>query len=234
MYLQKTYQNICGHTAIGALTLHTHQIQEASSTHSQHTTTHYQASLQLPIPCPFCSDILQQIDPRTQQNAQANKTSLNSLATTPPGSGLLCVLLPYQYQASPELYQVQYWYWYPLKSLPLDALTPTDWQPPFVPISHPSIPPLYTYDIAWTPRPCGEVRISERAQVQTATGRATEVQARGTGRDVTTSVWSSRKEKMTLSEAMSGSVMEQGSRMAGLMSQLRAAMRSGELAGRYG
>ncbi|KAG9236016.1 hypothetical protein BJ875DRAFT_373089 [Amylocarpus encephaloides] len=130
----------------------------------------------------------------------------NSSVLAEPGEGLICILTHYPYAS-----------WQPIRSGPLSSVTNADWAP-----SYGWSTQGYFQHMAWIPRPVGEIRIIG------GTGELGRYGIEQTG--VITQVNCARKERVGIEDAMAGRVGE--SRMAGLMSQLRAAVRSGELAGR--
>jgi hypothetical protein len=132
--------------------------------------------------------------------------------STKPGEGLLCILVTHAPETQIPMN------WQPLHSCSLLAISPADWAAAF---SHSTNERLQ--HVAWIPRPCGEVRILN------GTGRDPHQQSRANG--VYTRAGTSWREPMSVEESMKS--VTGGSRMAGLLSQLRAALRYGELAGRY-
>ncbi|EPE29655.1 hypothetical protein GLAREA_00815 [Glarea lozoyensis ATCC 20868] len=147
----------------------------------------------------------------------------NTTHNTPPGSGILCIF------AHP--------YWIPVKTIALHDLRPMDWAPSL------EYNAMYgrweVRHMAWIPMPEGYVTISEEEgdggdeQViggREELGRFGYVQ-RGLIR-TRTEVRSAWKERGGVEEMMSRGVGS-GSRMAGLISQFHAAVKSGKMAGRY-
>jgi hypothetical protein len=166
----------------------------------------------LPFMCPYCN-------PTINHNSSS-------------GSGVLCILSPV--------------YWVPLKDTPLKDLRPMDWAASLE--WNEMSGSLELRHMAWIPMPEGYVSVESIGEEQTVTGGDESINEEVIGgreelgrfgyvqrsliTQSRTQVRSVRKEKIGVGSMMSKDVGT-GSRMAGLISQFRAAVKSGEMAGRY-
>jgi hypothetical protein len=203
MLIQHTYSHACGHTGTGPILTYAMESPFSTPNPASSQQTVEGVLVALPFLCPYCL-------PNTTHN-------------TPPGSGILCMFAHH--------------YWIPLKIIALHELRPMDWAPSFE--WNAMCGRWEVRHMAWIPMPEGYVRIDTINEEETdeqviggreELGRFGYVQ-RGLIK-TRTQVRSAWKERRGVGEMMSKCVGS-GSRMAGLISQFHAAVKSGEMAGRY-
>jgi len=209
MALQYKFTHLCGHTAIGPLiersTRQPYSLAESSSQAVEVT------AIQLPLSfeCPFCLHS----SGSTSLTATSNAISLQNIAH---GLGVLCVLEVALHPAS----HLNTWTWKIIKSCLLSEITFEDWAQGNSTGAQGIGRPFE--QVVWIAKPCGGVGIIGGERVLRRDGT---VQM-----GVITQVKSTWRQGI----GQSGEAGEEvKSRFAGMLSQLHAAVLSGERAGRY-